>query len=124
ATAEEVGRAQADLFRAASPSGDVVADLTAAMARQGFEPEVREHRGQTEIVLHSCPFANVATADRDTICSLHLGIAEGLADGSDVTGTELVAHGPQRAGCRLRLRVADHVRDSGGRLTLRGGRGR
>jgi len=128
---DEVGRRFADLFRAASPSGDVVADLVAAMARQGFEPEVREARDGAEIVLHHCPFANVAVADRDTICSLHLGIAEGLAEGSDATVAELVAHEPLRAGCRLRLRArpgdtsdATDDRDAEGRLTLRGGGGR
>jgi DNA-binding transcriptional ArsR family regulator len=38
---EEVGRRAADLFRVPSPSGDIVADVTAAMARHGFDPVVR-----------------------------------------------------------------------------------
>ena len=39
--ADEVGRRAANQFRVPSPSDDVVADVSAAMARQGFEPEVR-----------------------------------------------------------------------------------
>ena len=57
---EEVGRRAADEFRVPSPSDDVVADLTAAMARQGFAPEVRPVRGGAQIVLHNCPFASTA----------------------------------------------------------------
>jgi predicted ArsR family transcriptional regulator len=116
---EDVGRKAADLFRVPSPSGDVVADVTAAMARQGFEPEVRALRGGAEIVLHNCPFATTALADRDTICALHLGIAEGLTDGA-ATVSELVAYDPRRAGCKLRIRLASNDDDVSGTLTLRG----
>jgi predicted ArsR family transcriptional regulator len=115
----EVGRRAADLFRVPSPSGDIVADLTAAMARQGFEPEVRSVRGGAEIVLNRCPFATTALADRATVCALHLGIAEGLAEPTE-TVTELVAYDPRQAGCKLRLRLATDDEDIGGTLTLRG----
>ena len=126
--AEEVGRRAADVFRVPAPSGDVIADVSAAMARQGFDPEIRPVRGGAEIELHTCPFAAVAVADRDTICALHLGIAEGLVADAPVTVTELVAYDPRKAGCRLRLRVvADDDRAEPGEsgvLSLRGGRGR
>lgn len=123
---EEVGRRAADVFRVPSPSGDVVADVTAAMARQHFEPEVRPLRDGAEIVLHHCPFATTALADRATICAVHLGIAEGLTDATAATVTELVAYDPRSAGCRLRIRLAadadTDVDDAGasGTLTLRG----
>lgn len=117
---EEVGRRAAEQFRVESPSGDIVADISAAMARQGFEPEVRTVRGGAEIVLHNCPFAAVALADRQTVCALHLGIAEGLADDTAVV-TELVAYDPRKAECRLRIRVAaDDDGQAPGTLTLRG----
>lgn len=117
---EEVGRRAADVFRVASPSGDVVSDVTAAMARQGFEPEVRASRGGAEIVLHNCPFVTTALADRETICALHLGIAEGLTD-TAATVTELVAYDPRKAGCKLRIRLAPGENDDSiGSLTLRG----
>jgi predicted ArsR family transcriptional regulator len=120
---EEVGRRAADRFRFSSPSGDVVADLTAAMARQGFEPEVRAVRGGVEMVLRNCPFASTAVVDRTTVCALHLGMAEGLTQGTDVAVRELVAHDPRTADCRLRLRVeavADPHHGTVGKLTLRG----
>jgi predicted ArsR family transcriptional regulator len=120
---EEVGRQAAALFRTATPSGDVVADMAAAMARQGFEPEVRSSRGGVEIVLHHCPFAAVAVADRETICALHLGISEGLAEGSDATVAELIAFDPRKADCRLVVRVGQEAQDPAAQaaaLTLRG----
>lgn len=127
--AVEVGRAAADQFRVPSPSGDAVADISAAMARQGFDPEVRSVRGGVEIVLHRCPFATSAVADRDTVCALHLGIAEGLAKGTQAVVDELVAYDPRKADCRLRIRVAtdDAASEGGsndqpGTLSLRGRR--
>jgi predicted ArsR family transcriptional regulator len=119
---EDVGRRAADQFRIASPSGDVVADISAAMARQGFDPEVRAGRGGAEIVLHDCPFVSAALADRQTVCALHLGIAEGLADGTPGIIDELVAYDPRKADCRLRIRVAPDAQESSspGVLSLRG----
>jgi predicted ArsR family transcriptional regulator len=102
-TPESVGRGAANLFRVAAPSGDAITDIADAMARQGFDPEVRSTRGGAEILLHRCPFASAALADRHTVCALHLGVAEGLADGSPVRVSGLVAHDPRQAGCRLRI---------------------
>jgi predicted ArsR family transcriptional regulator len=118
--AEEVGRRAADTLRVPSPSGDVVADVGAAMARQGFDPEIRAVRGGGEIILHNCPFATAALADRSTVCALHLGMAEGLTDGTGATVTELVANDPRKADCRLRIGVAADGDDREGTLSLRG----
>lgn len=120
-SAEEVGRRTAGRFQVPSPSGDVVADFTAAMARQGFDPEVSVDLDGIEILLHMCPFAATAAVDRQTVCSLHLGMAEGLTDGTDLVIEELVARDPYRADCRLRLRLetSDETAGSpGGTLTL------
>jgi predicted ArsR family transcriptional regulator len=122
--AEQVGRQAADEFRVPSPSGDVVADISAAMARQGFEPEVRATRHGAEIVLHRCPFATTASADRAIVCSLHLGIAEGLAAGTDRRVDELVAYDPRTAGCRIRIKVMADEPAVNGTLSLRGRRSR
>jgi predicted ArsR family transcriptional regulator len=123
---EEVGRRAADEFRIPSPSGDVVADVSAAMARQGFEPEIRPTPGGAEIILHNCPFATAALADRSAICALHLGIAEGLTEATPGRVTELVGYDPRKAGCRLRIRLAadDDQAPTDGALTLRGKAGR
>ena len=58
-----------------------------------------------DIVVGTCPFASAALADPDTICSLHLGLAQGLADDTDVVIDELVANDPRPANCRLRMAV-------------------
>jgi predicted ArsR family transcriptional regulator len=115
---EEVGRRAADGFRVPTPSGDAVADIAAAMARQGFEPEVRTGRRRGEVVLRTCPFESAALADRETICALHLGIAEGLAEGTSVVVEELVANDPRRADCRIRLATVDTPDDAGAAATL------
>jgi predicted ArsR family transcriptional regulator len=87
-------------------SDDPVSDVVDAMERQGFDPEVRNARGRrVDVVLHNCPFASAVLADPDTICDLHLGIAEGAAElsGERLVVDELVAHDPRRANCRLRM---------------------
>jgi predicted ArsR family transcriptional regulator len=116
---EEVGRRSSDQFRVSAPSGDAVADIATAMARQGFDPEVCAARGGSEIVLHNCPFAGAALADRQTVCALHLGIADGLAQDTPVTVTELVAYNPNKAGCRLRIRSDEERAQTRPALTLR-----
>jgi predicted ArsR family transcriptional regulator len=89
-----------------SPPDDAIADLTDAMAREGFDPTVRRRGRRVDIVLRTCPFESTAVADPETVCALHLGIAEGLAAVSDsVVVDELVAKDPRRANCRLRLRI-------------------
>ncbi|HEX6421608.1 MAG TPA: ArsR family transcriptional regulator, partial [Acidimicrobiales bacterium] len=46
----EIGRRAADEIRVRPPSGDAIADIVTAMARQGFDPEVRRSGGHTEVV--------------------------------------------------------------------------
>lgn len=72
-------------------------------------------------MLRHCPFAAAAHFDRATICSLHLGIAEGLAEGTRGTVEELVAYDPGKAGCRLRIRLTgdDARKDAAAILSLR-----
>jgi predicted ArsR family transcriptional regulator len=102
----DVGRrAGQDFQTAASSPEDVIANMTDTMARLGFDPEIRRRGRRFDVVLETCPFASAALADPDIVCSLHLGVAEGLAEGTDVIVDELVAKDPRRANCRLRLRV-------------------
>jgi predicted ArsR family transcriptional regulator len=85
---------------------DVLID---AAARQGFEPEARPRRNGVEITLRTCPFAATALADPDTVCSLHLGIAQGVADltAGRVVIDELIPHDPRRAHCRLLVHLSE-----------------
>lgn len=86
-------------------SGDQVDLLEADMTRRGFRP-TRVERGQRiDFVLGRCPFSDVADSDPDTVCQLHLGLAEGLTEGLGGLEVErLVAKDPHRAGCRLAVR--------------------
>lgn len=99
-------RAAGHPLEAADVEAAIVA-LTEAMERQGFAPERTTGRTGPELILHRCPFETAAIEDRETICALHLGIAEGLvealAEDDQLAVTELVAQDPRRARCRLRL---------------------
>jgi predicted ArsR family transcriptional regulator len=95
-----------------STAEQTVAGITVAMAREGFDPEVRHRRGRTEIVLRNCPFESAALADPDTICSVHLGMARGLAEGTALHIEELIRRDPRRANCLLRLRTDEDADSS------------
>jgi predicted ArsR family transcriptional regulator len=84
-------------------------DLIEREARDlGFDPVRRGSIGQPDLVLRHCPFADVAADDPDSICTLHLGVAEGIAGlRGDVEVLGMVVRDPHRAGCRLRMRRAD-----------------
>jgi predicted ArsR family transcriptional regulator len=86
---------------------DPIDVLVDAMEREGFEPEVRRRGRGVDVTLQTCPFEASALVDPDTVCSLHLGIAQGAADLTDgrLVIDELVSHDPRRARCRLRVRV-------------------
>lgn len=106
-TPVEVGRrAGRDPLFAPVRQPGTTAGVVEAMARQGFEPEAAGDLDRLDITLRSCPFQSTALADPDTVCSLHLGIAQGLAEA--VPGAvvdELVVHDPRVAGCVLRLHL-------------------
>jgi predicted ArsR family transcriptional regulator len=57
--------------------------LTATLAEIGFEPEAVAAGGQRRILLHHCPFREVAETQRDVVCSIHLGLMQGLLAGID-----------------------------------------
>lgn len=105
-TALEVGRRAGRRHLTHAPGADVIDVIAEAMAREGFHPEVHRRGGAADIILRNCPFQSTAVADPDTVCSLHLGMAEGLAAGTEgVVIDELVRHDPRRAGCRLHLHL-------------------
>lgn len=84
----------------------VVEAMCEAISREGFDPEVRRRGDSVDIILRACPFESTAVTDPDTVCSLHLGLAQGLADSADgVVVDELVSRDPRRANCRLKIRL-------------------
>lgn len=106
-TPVEVGRrAGRRLRRATGDAPDPVGEFADQMARQGFEPSVR-HRGDRVVVtLQHCPFTSAVLTDRDVVCDLHLGLAQGVAEAvGGLEVEELVAEDPRRAQCRLRCRL-------------------
>ncbi len=100
-----VGRRRA-LGRAAS--SDPVGELVEQMARNGFDPKLRQAGDEVDITLGNCPFATTALADPDTVCSIHLGIAQGIAEstGGGLEIDQLIPKDPRRANCRLLAHVA------------------
>jgi len=100
-----VGRRVAKEFRTSGDPDDILHGMTDTMARLGFEPEIQRRGNRVELVLGTCPFATTAVADPGTVCSLHLGLVEGLAEGTEIVIDELVAKDPRRARCRLRLHI-------------------
>jgi predicted ArsR family transcriptional regulator len=44
----------------------------------GFAPEAVTVAGEQQILLHHCPFREVADQHRDVVCSIHLGLMQGL----------------------------------------------
>jgi len=88
-----------------SGTGDAVDLLETEMVRRGFRPTKVQKGRRVEFVLGRCPFAEVAESDPGTVCQLHLGLAEGLAEGLGGLEVErLVSKDPKRAGCRLVVR--------------------
>lgn len=100
----DVGRDAGRAMRADLGGAEGVDALERAMAKQGFDPVVRRRRGRTEVVLEHCPFSSTVLANRDAVCQLHLGMAEGVVEGSGVVVDQLVAKDPRPAGCELGLR--------------------
>ncbi len=112
-SAVEVGRRSGRRQRlGAAAEEDPISFLVEAMEREGFDPTVRARGGRVDVVLRTCPFATTALVDPDTVCSIHLGIAQGIAELTEgrIAVDELVPHDPRKANCRLRLhRDPDHA---------------
>ncbi len=108
--AETVGRRAAGHRGRRLPRGaDPITFITDAMAREGFDPSVVQRRDGVEVILDACPFESTAVADPDTVCAIHRGLADGLADLTDgqVIVDELVARDPRRGSCRLRMHLVN-----------------
>jgi predicted ArsR family transcriptional regulator len=83
--------------------GGGLATLQRETERIGFQPRLREGReGTSELVLGGCPFADIAAATPDTVCQLHRGYAEGIAEAAgDLRVLDLHIADPHRGGCRF-----------------------
>ncbi|MFP3908128.1 MAG: helix-turn-helix transcriptional regulator [Acidimicrobiales bacterium] len=106
-SAREVGRrAGASQVLVGTEVPDGLGELVDQMTRQGFDPALDDRPEGLDVVLKSCPYESTALADPDTICSLHLGFAEGVAErvgGIAIGGLHPLD--PRQAHCRLRVRT-------------------
>lgn len=95
APATAVGRVWGEyLSDRAPPFARVSADeagtrLLELFGRLGFEPELDDDG--TRMLLHRCPFLDVACRHPDVVCSLHLGLLQGAlhALGDPLTASDL-----------------------------------
>lgn len=89
-------------------AGDPIEELCARIEGQGFEPTVRRRGPHAVITLQQCPFTSAVLTDPDTVCTLHLGMAEGLAEGiGGLEVEELAVKDPRHAGCTLRCQITE-----------------
>ena len=87
-----------------NPDTDRAVLLETEMLRRGFRPTLAEQDGRLEFTLGRCPFVEVARSDPGTVCQLHLGLVERLAEGLGGLEVEkLVTRDPGEAGCLLAL---------------------
>jgi predicted ArsR family transcriptional regulator len=105
-SARDAGRAIGAADASHLAGSDPVEAIAGALAQEGFVPEVYQVDGdRVDIVLHACPFADLAVEDPATICQLHLGLAEGAAQAIGGLEVErLHVNNPYEAGCRVQLR--------------------
>ncbi len=113
-SAREIGRragSRAASQRRQESSGDQgsLELLVAESAEMGFEPALDVlDDSHADVVLNHCPFGDVAADDPETICALHRGIAEGVAEVTgDIELHSVTVVDPVRAGCRLHLVTDD-----------------
>ena len=98
----EAGRELSATYR---PDYEALDALESEMASRGFEPRRDLREPLIELVLERCPFQAAASADPAIVCEIHRGLAQGILEGmrSDLRVRTLIAHEPERAGCRLQL---------------------
>jgi len=103
-TPVEVGRRAGSRQRMGeAPTNEPTNAFIEQMARMGFQPTVRRRGDVVDVTLEVCPFTSAVLTDPVTVCELHLGLAEGLAEAvGGLIIDELVPKDPRRAHCRLR----------------------
>jgi len=87
-------------------SDDAPQVLETSLRSMGFRPEREEISGsRTRITLCNCPYRDVAESNVDVVCTLHLGIAEGVVQGSN-RGARVASFEPENprdAGCTIEV---------------------
>jgi predicted ArsR family transcriptional regulator len=58
-------------------AAQAIEELAAILAGMGFAPEVAGEGTRCRMLLHDCPFLEVAQHHQEVVCSLHLGLMQG-----------------------------------------------
>ena len=61
-------------------SARIVEQIVTALAELGFAPEEEHLETRVLIKLHDCPFRDLARTRSDVVCSVHLGILQGMTE--------------------------------------------
>ncbi len=83
AVAESAGRAWGGYLAekprpfAGISSGEATQKVVQLFTELGFMPESRMEAGELRLRLHRCPFREVAEANQQVVCAVHLGILRG-----------------------------------------------
>jgi predicted ArsR family transcriptional regulator len=100
------GRREAAARRLDGDAEALVGAVCETIARQGFDPDLHRSGDEVTVELRACPFMTTATTDPDTVCAMHLGIAQGMTEDADgLVVDELVARDPRRETCELRMHI-------------------
>lgn len=103
-SAREIG-ARTGARLAAERRSDLPGTLVAVTRSLGFQPERLSDRPGLDVLLHSCPFADLASAAVHIVCELHRGIADGVCRSFGVASTsvDLMLADPHQGGCVLQV---------------------
>lgn len=64
-------------------AGEAVTRLNRVLDAVGFAPEAHTTKQGTEVLLHHCPFREVAEKHTDVVCAIHLGLMQGALEELD-----------------------------------------
>ncbi len=82
------------------------------LVRLGFDPEPVADGPRREILLHHCPFREIARAHPDVVCGVHLGLMQGmLAEMNTDLAAERLDPFVQPALCRTLLQIGPRPAD-------------
>jgi predicted ArsR family transcriptional regulator len=94
--AVDAGRVQGAVEAAGPERGRPCVDgLLGMLARLGFDPEAVADGDDVTIAFTHCPFADLAEANPELVCSLHRGMVEGFVDA--VGGAQVMAFADRSA---------------------------
>lgn len=90
--------------RRLSGSGSAAERVFAAAARMGFAPRdgAGPDPGTRRVLLHECPYRELALARPEVVCAVHQGVLDGLLESSGTTVRLLPFIGPDLCAADLR----------------------